>query len=90
LQKLATMINEFASQMRLRAGQGSAEAVSGTTLTPVGAAEGCDLLILNDGGAEIATDQKIAAFGSSYRDRVGIFKKLSNTRNAKTRFRGFL
>jgi hypothetical protein len=37
---------------------------------PVGAAEGCDLLILFLGGLEIAKDQdqKIAAFGSS--DRV--------------------
>ncbi|MBK5416606.1 hypothetical protein [Pseudomonas sp. TH31] len=37
---------------------------------PVGAAEGCDLLILIFGDAEIAKDQKIAAFGSSYGDRV--------------------
>ena len=34
---------------------------------PVGAAEGCDLLILIFDGAEIIKDQKIAAFGSSYR-----------------------
>ncbi|MFJ5286272.1 hypothetical protein ACIP66_20800 [Pseudomonas sp. NPDC088429] len=32
---------------------------------PVGAAEGCDLLIFKK------PDQKIAAFGSSYRERVG-------------------
>ncbi|RON30474.1 hypothetical protein BK663_03990 [Pseudomonas lini] len=31
----------------------------------VGAAEGCDLLILGD--FDIAEDQKIAAFGSSYK-----------------------
>ncbi|MFC6693465.1 MULTISPECIES: hypothetical protein [Pseudomonas] len=37
---------------------------------PVGAAAGCDLLILIFGEAEIAEDQKIAAFGSSYIDRV--------------------
>jgi hypothetical protein len=35
---------------------------------PVGAAEGCDLLILIFGGFMVAKneDQKIAAFGSSY------------------------
>ncbi|WP_163907640.1 hypothetical protein [Pseudomonas frederiksbergensis] len=46
-------------------------------LTPVGAAEGCDLLILIVGGAEIVADQKIAAFGSSYRGghrRHGVFE----------------
>jgi hypothetical protein len=31
---------------------------------PVGAAEGCDLLTF----LSLTTDQKIAAFGSSYRD----------------------
>ncbi|PNB75398.1 hypothetical protein C1X64_04205 [Pseudomonas sp. GW456-E7] len=38
-------------------------------LSPVGAAEGCDLLILIFGGFMVAKneDQKIAAFGSSYR-----------------------
>ncbi|TFB43874.1 hypothetical protein E3W21_04865 [Pseudomonas sp. F01002] len=35
---------------------------------PVGAAAGCDLLILIFGDAENAKDQKIAACGSSYRD----------------------
>ncbi|TFB41763.1 MULTISPECIES: hypothetical protein [unclassified Pseudomonas] len=69
MQKLETMINDIVSQVRLAAGEGL-----------VGAAEGCDLLILIVGGAEIAEDQKIAAFGSSY----------TNPGNAKTRFRGFL
>jgi hypothetical protein len=34
----------------------------------VGAAEGCDLLILIFGVHDAVKDQKIAAFGSSYRD----------------------
>ncbi|MCH4875796.1 hypothetical protein EQV97_00075 [Pseudomonas sp. TMW22090] len=37
-------------------------------LNPVGAAEGCDLLIF--GNCDPAENQKIAAFGSSY--RVGL------------------
>ncbi|MEO4015493.1 hypothetical protein [Pseudomonas rossensis] len=68
MQKLETMINDIVSQVRLAAGEG------------LGAAAGCDLLILIVGGAEIAEDQKIAAFGNSY----------TNPGNAKTRFRGFL
>jgi hypothetical protein len=39
------------------------------TANPVGAAEGCDLLIL----IEKKQSQKIAAFGSSYRDRISNF-----------------
>ncbi|MBK5415727.1 hypothetical protein [Pseudomonas sp. TH31] len=39
---------------------------SSSDTTPVGAAEGCDLLILICCEFEIAEDQKIAAFGSSY------------------------
>ncbi|KAB0500962.1 hypothetical protein F7R14_23255 [Pseudomonas lini] len=35
----------------------------------VGAAEGCDLLILIFGRVEIAQSQKIAACGSSYREQ---------------------
>jgi hypothetical protein len=38
---------------------------------PVGAAEGCDLLTFKK------PDQKIAAFGSSYRERVGLRSFLS-------------
>ena len=53
---------------------------------PVGAAEGCDLLILIVGVTEVAEDQKIAAFGRSYSARIGFLK----AGNAKTRFRGFL
>ncbi|TFB42250.1 hypothetical protein E3W21_09045 [Pseudomonas sp. F01002] len=34
--------------------------------SPVGAAEGCDLLILIFSDREKSQDQKIAAFGSSY------------------------
>ncbi|KJZ66700.1 hypothetical protein [Pseudomonas fluorescens] len=48
----------------------------------VGAAEGCDLLIF--GALEGATDQKIAAFGSSYIDIAsGMPEKLSNNRHGK-------
>ncbi len=36
------------------------------TNSPVGAAEGCDLLILIFGMFNSAKNQKIAAFGSSY------------------------
>ncbi|PTT32177.1 hypothetical protein DBR18_04230 [Pseudomonas sp. HMWF021] len=41
---------------------------------PVGAAAGCDLLILISGSLEGAENQKIAAFGSSYRG-VSLRKK---------------
>ncbi|EJN24689.1 hypothetical protein PMI36_02109 [Pseudomonas sp. GM79] len=48
----------------------------------VGAAEGCDLLILMFG--EGAEDQKIAAFGSSYRGKArGMPEKLSNNEHGK-------
>jgi hypothetical protein len=43
-----------------------------TRMFPVGAAEGCDLLILIFGRAEITKDQKIAGFASSY---IGIRPK---------------
>jgi hypothetical protein len=50
----------------------------------VGAAEGCDLLILVFGASEDAEDQKIAAFGSSYGDIArGMPEQLSNNEYGK-------
>jgi hypothetical protein len=47
-------------------------AEGGLTVTRVGAAGGCDLLILIFGRAGIVEDQKIAASGSSYTIGVSV------------------
>jgi hypothetical protein len=50
-------------------------------LSPVGAAEGCDLLTFNL--LEGAEDRKIAAFGSSYRCSVGFDKAAAVRQSAR-------
>ena len=61
------MINDIVSQVRF-AGVGMPVLEKGGMHQPaVGAAEGCDLLIFSDFRSVNNQDQKIAAFGSSYR-----------------------
>ncbi len=60
------MINDIVSQVRLA---GRRQVWYGALADKVGAAEGCDLLILF-----LKQGQKIAAFGSSYRGGAQVFK----------------
>ncbi|WP_152644322.1 hypothetical protein [Pseudomonas sp. ES3-33] len=89
MQKLETMINDIVSQVRFAGWECLCGKRANARQPTVGAAEGCDLLIFSDFRSVTNQDQKIAAFGSSYR---GIYAKYRflEARNAKTRFRGFL
>ena len=83
------MINDIVSQVRF-AGEGMPVLERGGMHQPaVGAAEGSDLLIFSDFRSVNNQDQKIAAFGSSYRGIDAEYRFLE-ARNAKNRFRGFL